>query len=391
MSGALRPGARVLVVGGGIGGLTTGIALRKAGFEPLVLERHREPAEVGAGISLWPNAVHPLGALGLGDAVREVALEATGGALRRADGRVLARLPGPRISERFGAPVLFAHRADLVDLLRAALGADALRDATPIVDVAQDEEHATVTTAAGETLRGDVLVGADGVRSLVRERLWGDAPAAPSGAVAWRAVVPAGDELRELEGESWGRGVLFGAVPLRDDRIYWFAAAPGEEEHRADAAAERAALLARLAGWAPAAGSIVTRTAPERIIRTPLLERPVADPLASGRTFLLGDAAHPMLPNLGQGGCQAIEDAVELAAALAGEGGLPAAMRRYEAVRGRRVRMVVTRSRRAGRAGLVSSPGVAALRNAVVRATPEFATVRGIAPVVGHRAGAPPA
>ncbi len=237
------PGTRVLVAGGGIGGLTAGVALLKAGLDPVVIERHAAPAEAGAGLSLWPNAVHPLRALGLGDAIDAVGLEPAGGALRLANGRTLASLPGAQLAGRFGAPVLVVHRADLVGLLRAALPATALREGIAITEVAQDDDGVTVTLAGGEQLEAALLVGADGVHSLVRERVWGDPPAAPSGVVV-RAVVPAGAELAQLEGETWGRGTLFGAAPLRGERIYWFAAAAADQDGDPDPERERDALRA---------------------------------------------------------------------------------------------------------------------------------------------------
>lgn len=389
MERTLASGARILVVGGGIGGLTAAIALRRAGFDPLVLERHPEPAEVGAGLSLWPNAVHPLRDLGLGDAVAAAGLESPGGALRLSGGRVLASLPGARLDDRFGAPLLLLHRADLVALLRAALPPEALREGARVTDVRENPDRVTATLEGGEDIDGALIVGADGVRSLVRDRFWGDAAAVPSGDVAWRAVVPTGDELAPLDGETWGRGLLFGAVPLSGERIYWFAGAAAGEQGDADPERERDLLAARFASWDVPAAQLVRRTDPDAIIRTPLLERAVASPLARGRVALLGDAAHPMFPNLGQGGCQAIEDAVELASALAGETDLASALARFDGVRRGRVAKIVARSRRTGQAALLASRPLAAVRNVVLRCTPESATVRSMAPIVGHRPTSP--
>jgi 2-polyprenyl-6-methoxyphenol hydroxylase-like FAD-dependent oxidoreductase len=377
------------VVGGSIGGLTAGIALRKAGFDPLVLERHAAPAEVGAGLSLWPNAVHPLRDLGLGDAVAAAGLESAGGALRLSDGRVLASLPGARLDDLFGAPMLFVHRAELIGLLRAALPPAALRDGARITEVREHAGGVTATLDGGEELAGALLVGADGVRSLVRDRLWRDRSAVPSGDVAWRAVVSMGDELAPLEGEAWGRGLLFGAMPLRGGRIYWFAGAASDERGDANPEHERDLLQARFASWTVPAAQLIRRTDPATIIRTPLLERAVAAPLARGRAALLGDAAHPMFPNLGQGGCQAIEDAVELASALAGEPDLASALARYDRVRRGRVTKIVARSRRTGQAALLTSRPLCAVRDIALRCTPQSATARSMAPIVGHRPSSP--
>jgi 2-polyprenyl-6-methoxyphenol hydroxylase-like FAD-dependent oxidoreductase len=374
-----------IVVGAGIGGLCAALALRQAGLEVTVLERNPTLDPIGAGIWMWPNAIHGLRSLGVGDRVLRDAAP-VGLTVRSSSGRPLADTGSDEFPRRFGAPLVVLARADLHAALAAAVGDDALRRDARCVAV--DPETASVELAGGERLAADVLIGADGLRSVVRATLGGAEQPRFSGYTAWRALMTPPPELAErvIDCKYTGRGRIFVSVGLGDGSLFWAATGRAVEGGRAASSADRLHLLDALADWADPVQSIVAHTEPAAILRHDLYDR---EPLASwtrGRTTLLGDAAHPMLPNLGQGACQAIEDAVVLGRALTGAADPAAALRAYERERRSRATRVVLQSRRMARLEHVSGRVTRPLRDGFMRALPRSAALRQLAPIVGHHA-----
>jgi 2-polyprenyl-6-methoxyphenol hydroxylase-like FAD-dependent oxidoreductase len=383
---------RALVVGAGIGGLATAIALRRAGREVVVLERAPELLEIGAGISLWPNAVKALRRLGIGDAVEPAGAPAHDAAFRSRRGAQLGASITSQLQERFGAPLVVIHRARLLEVMRRALDPDALRLGAECVTVAQDEHGATVHLVGGDVERGTVAIGADGLHSRVRAALFGDGPPRYAGITTWRGVVPLDDALRRRTsgGESFGHGLLFGVARLNGSQAYWWAGARRRESAGEDPAAEKSSLLHAFGTWHDPIPELVAATPPEAIIRTCLYERSQLERLSSGRIALAGDAAHPMLPNLGQGACQAIEDALVLADELAATDDVVAALARYTARRAQHTAAVVKASRQMSQIAHLRNPLAAGLRNALLRASPPSMSLRRLAPIVGHVLGPAP-
>ena len=375
---------RAIVVGAGIGGLAAAVALRLAGFEVRVLERAPELTEVGAGLSLWPNALRALDAIGLGDEVRAAGVAQVTGGLRRPDGRWLARADTGEVARRFGDVVMVA-RAELLDVLRAAVPVDVVRTGVEVTGLEQHSGAAVVTHTGGHET-ADVVVGADGVRSAVRRLTWPQSPGPRyAGYVAYRLLTPplrgSGDE----GAETWGSGVRFGYVPLRDGRVYCFAAVTAQPLHRWGTAGTGLEDLEALVGtWHPPIPRLLTaaRRAHSTVLLHDVEELPDLASFASGRIALLGDAAHAMTPNLGQGACQALEDAVELAASLGAEGDVPAALAAYDRRRRPRTQRVARRSRSVGRVGQWSAPPLVAVRDLAARLTPTAVALRGLAPVL---------
>lgn len=223
-------------------------------------------------------------------------------------------------------------------------------------------------TDAGELTAG-LVVGADGIGSVLRDRLFPDQPGPRyAGHTSWRTVV-APPRHRGEPGETWGRGQVFGTMPLADGRVYWYATANTPPGRRYDDSRDE--LLRRFGGWHAPIPELITSAAPETI-----LQLDIADMHTSltahhrGRVVLIGDAAHAMTPNLGQGGCQAIEDAVVLADLLAeAHGDIPGALATYTATRAPHTAAVVRRSRRMGAAAQWSSPPAVLLRDTALAAS----------------------
>jgi 2-polyprenyl-6-methoxyphenol hydroxylase-like FAD-dependent oxidoreductase len=300
-----------IVVGGGIGGLAVAGALARTGWRVTVLEQADVLAPVGAGIALEPNAVKALNWLGLGDALTTRAMAQGPAGLRTAGGRWLIKTRMAAFRERFGVPAYALHRAELHQLLLdAASGAD-LRTGLHVTHVRQGN-HVTVHTTT-DTLRADLVIAADGVHSAVRSSMFPEHPGPRyAGYVTWRGVVDA--DVPASVTETWGRGQRFGVVPLGDGRAYWFACVTG----RPGTDHDLAELAEQFAGWPDPVRQLLAATRPESVLRHDI--QYLRDPLPSyveDRVVLLGDAAHAITPDLGQGAALALEDAVVLTAALA--------------------------------------------------------------------------
>ncbi|MFF8809025.1 FAD-dependent monooxygenase [Streptomyces omiyaensis] len=361
---------RAVVLGAGIGGLTAAVALHRRGWTVTVLERAADLAPVGAGIALAPNALRALDVIELGDPVRARAAWQGDGGMRTPDGRWLARTDARAAAARFGDPLVLLHRATLVELLASALPGDAVRTGAPAaLDHSGDARTPARVTTPDGTLEAELLVAADGIRSAARTALF---PAHPgprySGCTTWRLVVPA-PEHPFAPHETWGAGRLWGTQPLKDGRIYAYAmAAAPAGAHAPDG--ERAELLRLFGDWHHPVPGILAAADPARVLRHDVHH--LVDPLPAhhrGRTALLGDAAHAMMPTLGQGGNQAIEDAVVLAHHARTPAGFDPdlALPAYTADRLPRTTALVRKAARTGALTLVSARPAVALRDTLVR------------------------
>ena len=353
----------ITIIGGGIGGLATAIALHRIGIDAHVYERSEQLRETGAGLSLWRNALLALDAIGLGDACRAHSLPYPGAALRRWDGRVLVSPADKELKALIGEIGLVMHRAALLRLLSEAVGSDRIHLGKTCVGVEAHGDKVTARFADGTTATDDALIGADGLHSVVRRAVLGDVPPTYSGYTAWRGVTTF-DHSRLAAGESWGSGQRFGQVQMANDEVYWFAtknASSGETSPN-----EKDTVLNLFRQWHAPIPDLVAATPAESVLRNDIYDRPAARTWTRGRITLLGDAAHPMTPNLGQGGCQALEDAVVLARALKASSNVADAWRIYERARMARTAFVTTASRRVGALGQWSHPAAIALRDRVM-------------------------
>jgi 2-polyprenyl-6-methoxyphenol hydroxylase-like FAD-dependent oxidoreductase len=355
---------RVLVVGGGIGGLAAGIALRRVGIEPVVVEQAQELEAVGAGLGLAANAVQALERLGVAEAVRSRGLPTQRLVALKPNGDALLDLPLE------GREMLGLHRADLQEVLAGELGG-ALRLGAACTGFRDDGERVTVRLDTGAELEGDLLVGADGLRSTSRDWLLDDGPPLYAGYTGWRAVTEfEHDSLRRQMTETWGRGVRFGLISIGGGRLYWFVS-ESRPEPEAPLVPGRKEDLARLVrGWHEPIEAAVASTPEDAISGTGIYRRKPTSELGRGRVTLLGDAAHPMTPDLSQGAAQALEDAVVLAASLRDAADPVSGLRAYEQARRDRTAQIVKRSQAAGRLAQSSSALGAGFRNLLIGSLP---------------------
>ncbi|MEV6694617.1 3-hydroxybenzoate 6-monooxygenase [Micromonospora sp. NPDC051196] len=345
--------AHVLIVGGGIGGLAAALAVVRHGHRVTVLERHPQFTELGAGIQLAPNAFEALDQLGVGDEVRRRAVFID--ELRLMDGttgKPVAAMPlTDRYRQRFGNPYVVVHRNDLYRPLLAACGGVAgvqLRAGAAVTGYGQDEAGVTARLETGEELRGDVLIGADGIRSVVRRQLIGDGEPLVSGHTIYRSLIPmrlVPDELRWNTVTLWAgprwhfvhypvsEGELLNLAAVRDD---------GATEAVVGRPTERRHVLGEFAQMSDVARQLLELGAEWR--SWVLCDRDPAPGWTDGRVTLLGDAAHPMLQYAAQGACMALEDAVRLGTVFAGAcDDLPGRLACYQAARlGRTARAQLT-------------------------------------------------
>jgi 2-polyprenyl-6-methoxyphenol hydroxylase-like FAD-dependent oxidoreductase len=373
-----------IIIGAGIGGLVSAIALQQQGWHVTILERQPQQPTTGAGISLWPNALRALAHLDLAQPILERSCVSRDGGIHLPDGRplVIARLAD--VMATYGFPTVVVHRAILNDILLAALHTPPIY-AKQVIDY---QQHATAVTAHcsdGSAYTADLLIVADGILSSIRQAWFPHLSPHYLGYTAWRGICYFDhDQIGTRWGEWLGTGIRFGITPLADGQIYWFAT-QNQAEHQMVAPHERQDYLLRLfAGWAEPIARIIRATPSAGILQHDIHQLPALPYWIDGRVALLGDAAHAMSPNLGQGGCQAIEDALTLAHALRLHTDVPTALQRYQDERKPYGEKIARASYQAGRILTVAHPMLCALRNFLLRMVPVAAAQRQLHPILSH-------
>ena len=365
----------VVVIGGGIGGLALAACLRVRGegrIRAVVYERADELKEVGAALAVWPNAGRVLEHLGAFGWLKERAHVAPAGALRDWRGRELMKM----VRVEGEMPMVFLHRAVLLEAVRRAVPEGWVVLGKRCVGIERGESGVRARFGDGGFSEwGDGLVGADGVRSVVRAEILRDGEARYRGYVAWRGVAEFKTEKGdgEIVGETWGCGRRFGFIPLGNGRVGWWAAANvrrPEETLKRGPVAWKQDVLKLFGGWHAPIRAVLEATPGEAVLCNAICDRVPVKRWGEGAVTLLGDAAHPTTPNLGQGACMAIEDAAVLAQAVDALPGVETAFRVYEATRAERTARVVRESLKFGRMGQWGNPLACALRNWMVRVAP---------------------
>jgi FAD-dependent urate hydroxylase len=340
----------VIVVGAGMGGLTAALALRQAGNSVELYDRAPVLAPAGAGVSLWSNGIKVLNRLGLGEAVRAI-----GGPMQQMcylskEGGTLTSFSLEPLIQAVGQRPYPVARTDLQRMLLDAVGPERLELGANCVAVEQNGAAATAIFADGHRAAGDVVVGADGTHSIIRSHVLGvKVERRYVGYVNFNGLVAQSDELAPRD--AWvtyvGEHKRASMMPVGGGRFYFFFDVPLERGLPPVASDVAAELAHHFAGWAPPVQRLIERLDPARVTRGEIFDIEPLDRLVRGRVALLGDAAHSTAPDLGQGGCQAMEDAWVLAnVLLTNDLGVEDALLRYEAARRERTRDIILRARK---------------------------------------------
>ena len=382
---------RIAIIGGGIGGLTTAIALRQFGFEPQVYEQAPALLDVGAAIAIWPNAMRVLQRLKLADDLLNKAGQMKAVEWLDQNGRLINRVSLIDIIVNSAAVAL--HRADLQEILVQALPANSIQLGNSFIDYGQTADQIVAHFANGNSIEADFLVGADGIHSRVRTEFLNDAAPNYRGYMVWRGIAqnaPASlpkDTAIELH----GKGKRFGIGPVGMGRTGWWAAAnaantsttaeersgdrktwkQGEHVSPKQTQDTQRELLRLFDGWHRPVLQLIEATPSGSILKTGAFDRPSSRLWGQQSVTLLGDAIHPMTPNFGQGGCMAIEDAMILARCFEKYGGEERTLRRYEELRRSRTKDVTRYSRLYGGIGQWQNIFARGLRKSALSLVPE--------------------
>lgn len=348
---------RIAIVGGGIGGLATALAMTQAGFAVTVHERSAELVDQGAGITLAPNATRVLYHLGLGTALETTSVTPPQTEYRHyRTGEVIMRMVTKDFRALYGSPYMRLHRWDLQEAMIHRLrtvAPGALKLGSRVVDVIPRNEHVELRFADGRGEMADLVVAADGIRSALREALFNPAPPVFSGFVAWRGLVATKDLPTNLHESAvaFGQGRHINRYLVRRGELLNFVAVAHRSQWEAEGWNIPAPLdefLAEFESFDAGTRTIISRPMPGQVFKWGLFGRPWLDQWSHGRVVLLGDAAHPMLPFLGQGAANALEDAMILTRCLVAESRPERAFELYQRTRHPRVRAATEQAAKRG-------------------------------------------
>ena len=378
-----RTAPTVVIIGGGIAGLTTALALQRAGLSVKVFEQAATSREAGAGVALWSNATFVLSQLGLADLVEQVGTPITHIVRYTFDGKVLSDLSLEAITSSVGIGSFAIHRAEFHQGLVQAVGKETICLQARCTQVQQYADRIGVQFADGHEDHADLLVGADGIHSVIATHLFGHRPLRYAGYTTIRAItsfthpfLPVGKLF-----QTWGQGGLFGAVRLTGGRVYWYLqlACPAGSPRR-----EKAELQKLCHGWHEPIEALIAATEEHSLLQNAVYDRKPLSCWGKGRVTLVGDAAHPMATTLAQGACQAIEDAGVLGSSLRVDPGSEA-LRIYEHARKGRAAMIVRQSKLLVEIEMLNSPPRSWVRDLLLVKPPRRLQEQLVRPVLGFR------
>ncbi|TCP69879.1 FAD-dependent monooxygenase [Baia soyae] len=359
---------KVIIIGGGIAGLSAAIALQKLGFDVNIYEEYPERKPAGAGIVLASNALKGLDHLGIYQQVKNHGRSIHGLTLLSEKGKHLSKQTIPSPFEQISI-----HRADLHLLLSSAVQPDTVYMGKKCIHFEQDETGVTVFFQDHSKATGDFLLATDGIHSVIRKNLLPSTQLRYAGYTCWRGVITQSNVncIPEDATETWGIKGRFGIVPLPNQQIYWYALINAPYQSAQYSAYQAKDLFEHFKDYHDPIPSILNGNANNKMIHNDIIDIPSLQRFAFHRILLMGDAAHAITPNLGQGACQAIEDAVVLAHCLKNNPSVHKAFSEFEAKRLKRTETISRYSRLVGKMAQVDNPFLSLLRNTLLKRIPK--------------------
>ncbi len=362
---------RITIIGGGIAGLTCAIALKQAGFQPEIVEAAPNISAVGAGLVLAANAMKALKHISIEEDVVNKGRLLPAFSIYDSGGKVIMRTDSISLSQKYGVDNFAIHRADLHSLLLSKTNDLIVNTNRQAVDFIQKPDSVIIHFKDGTQLETDFLIVADGIHSAIRQKLIPNSLPRYAGYTCWRAVIESSNLKITETSETWGTEGRFGIVPLKENKIYWFACINAPEKDEKMKKFTISDLRIHFKHFHPTIPDVLWETPNEALIHNDILDIKPLSQFAHGRIVLIGDAAHATTPNLGQGACQAIEDAVILGEMMKKNADIRTAFLQFEQKRLGRTRYIVNTSRRLGELAQTSNSFAASLRNFFFRLIPE--------------------
>ena len=363
---------KIAIAGGGIGGLTLAITLQQRGYTVTVYENAEQFRPMGAGLGLAANAIKAFTEIGIGSDVLTAGRVIKRFLIKDQGGRIISETDSQQVSSRYGLVDNFTiHRADLHQVLLRHLPPGTVQYGKKCIDFAQDDEGVSISFEDGSSVQADYLIACDGIHSMIRKKLVPESTIRYAGYTCWRAVIhDLPEHFVEETSETWGKGKRFGIVPLSENRLYWFACLNANANDPVIRSFNVKDLLREFGEFHSPVPEILKQTKDEQLIWNNILDIKPLKQFAFGRVALMGDAAHATTPNLGQGACMAIEDALVLANCLDSSPDVQRAFKMYEAKRLKRTKQIINDSRRLGRVAQLKNPMLTKLRDAAFRRIP---------------------